>query len=212
MSKNLSQVYANLLLALDRRGVKVAKECQISNDEIVRKINSEDVIAITGTRGAEDPRGAAIVLCFLIPGDSKYLRTGDFRKLIQIKVRATSTAKPPTYEIIIVSEGGLSTHVRKQIEVFKTELPNVVIEEHPHKIFLMDITKHASVPEHSLADDAEVDEFCATYCLTRDRFQKILTTDPQAVWLGVRPGMVVKIVRPSETAGYAVAYRYCVRG
>lgn len=208
-----STVYGNLVLMMAHRGVVIPKETILGTESVIKALNDEETVSITGTRPAGDIRGAAAVTCILLSPSSKYLRTGDFRKLVerQISVMSAGGEKLPL-EVILVSKDGLSTHVKREIDAFKLRRPDVLIEDHTYRIFLINVTKHVSVPEHSIASEEEVARFCHSYCTSKDRFQKILTSDAQAVWLGVRSGMVVKILRQSETAGTALVYRYCVKG
>ena len=48
------------------------------------------------------------------------------------------------------------------------------------------------------------------YNITPDRLPKILNTDPVSVFIGAKPGQIVKITRESHTAKEAVAYRLVV--
>jgi len=69
--------------------------------------------------------------------------------------------------------------------------------------FVTDVPASPLVPVHSFADPAEF----ALTGLPKEQLPKILASDPPVVWLGGRRGDVLKIVRPSETAGLAVVYR-----
>jgi DNA-directed RNA polymerase subunit H (RpoH/RPB5) len=80
------------------------------------------------------------------------------------------------------------------------------------KQLIMNPTKHVLVPKHQrVAADAVADlkkELNLT-SLNRLPFIKY-HIDVQARWLGLTPGEVIKIIRPSVTAGETDVYRLCV--
>ena len=39
---------------------------------------------------------------------------------------------------------------------------------------------------------------------------KILSSDPLARYYGMKPGDILKIIRPSNCSGYSIYYRYCI--
>jgi len=73
-----------------------------------------------------------------------------------------------------------------------------------------DITRHKLVPLHTIASDKEKKELLEKYKITPDQLPKILNTDPVSVSIGAKPGQIVKVVRKSQTAKEAVAYRLVV--
>lgn len=200
------EVYTNLNQMMIRRGVVLA-DPELSTDQVAQKLNHYEFVTIAGTRPATDPRGKATVVSVLIAPNSKYSnKTGDFKKLLKGLPKTNDTL-----DVIFVSEKTLTVHIKKQLETFKKENPSIIVEDHDYNLFIIDPMRHVSVPPHSLATDEEIDKFCHMYCTTRDRLPKIIQSDPIAVWLGLRPGMVVAIGRRSLTAGMAEAYRYCVK-
>jgi len=70
-----------------------------------------------------------------------------------------------------------------------------------------DVNKHYLVPKHSKASDSEKQELFKKYGISERDLPKITVRDPTIAKLNVKEGDVIKIERPSPTAGIAVYYR-----
>ena len=72
------------------------------------------------------------------------------------------------------------------------------------------LLEHSYVPKHVIMNEAEIIEMKKKYNIKDDiEIPEISRFDPVAVAIGMRPGDVCKIVRPSKTAITANYYRLC---
>jgi len=73
------------------------------------------------------------------------------------------------------------------------------------------ILEHTLVPHHRVLTSDEVEKIKLRYNITEDtQFPDISRFDPVAQVIGIRPGQVCEIIRPSKTAINSYYYRICV--
>lgn len=75
---------------------------------------------------------------------------------------------------------------------------------------LVNITEHVLVPKHEPLSDDEKQALLKKYHLKESQLPRIKRDDPVARYFGLKRSEVVRIIRPSETAGRYVTYRLCV--
>lgn len=75
---------------------------------------------------------------------------------------------------------------------------------------LINIIDHRDVPKHEVMDEKEKQELLEKYGIKATNIPIILRDDAMARYLGLTPGEVVRILRPSPTSGTYVSYRICV--
>lgn len=202
------QVYENLVKMMAYRGAVVTSPVLDANT-VAQKLNLYDHVTIMATRGAADIRGKATLVTVLVaPGSAAGHKSADFKKLIKGLPKTANAG----IEYIIVTENVLTTHVEKQVAALRRENPTIDIGTHEYKYWLTEAPKSVQGVPHSIATKDEVDHLCRTRYTDPSTFPIIRQGECQAVWIGAKPGMVVRIDRLSETAGEAVAYRLCLPG
>ncbi|WP_232700470.1 DNA-directed RNA polymerase subunit H [Halobacterium wangiae] len=74
---------------------------------------------------------------------------------------------------------------------------------------MVDVSQHELVPEHTVLDEADVEEVLEDYDIERTELPKIRRKDP-ALPDDAELGDVVQIVRDSRTTDKAVVYRLVI--
>ena len=102
------------------------------------------------------------------------------------------------------------SHANKGWVAIEKDQYDKAIEHFKEAELLVDITQHQMVPEHQVLTQNEKSELLKRYRLKETQLPRIQPNDPVARYYGMKRGHVVKIIRPSETAGRYVTYRICM--
>lgn len=105
--------------------------------------------------------------------------------------------------IIVVRQGMTPSAKQSLVDM----APKYILEMFMEAELMINITEHELVPEHVVMTTEEKKELLQRYKLKEHQLPRIQQSDPVARYFGLKRGQVVRIVRPSETAGRYVTYR-----
>jgi DNA-directed RNA polymerase subunit H len=121
-------------------------------------------------------------------------------------------------EEILTKEDTLMIIVKEDMNETMTNLLKHIWEQDGILIIIQNIKRlqfnileHVLVPDHRVLNNEEVDRIKLKYNIIDDsQFPDISRFDPVAQIIGIRPGQVCEIIRPSKTAINTHYYRICV--
>jgi len=106
---------------------------------------------------------------------------------------------------ILVIKNEITHHARKCMQLLEPEL---IFDLFHQTDLMVNIMEHALVPLHIVLNDEEKSELLQRYNVKESQLPRMQKADAISKYLGLECGQVVKIVRPSETAGRYITYRF----
>lgn len=110
---------------------------------------------------------------------------------------------PLSYKILVIDDITDKTleylHSMHNLEVFKKNF------------FTMNIMKFCAQPKFEVLTEEEEKKFVQEYKIKHKQMLWLLSTDPVAIYYGLKKKQIVRIIRPSPLTGESITYR-CVVG
>lgn len=150
------------------------------------------------------------------PSDQIFVFWADEEKLgvAPVKNYVLRMEKEKITRAILILRRGITTFAKRILSEMAHPAdptkPKRIVELFEELELLVNITEHVFVPKHVLLSEDEKKTLLAKYKLKETQLPRIQHIDPIARFYGLQKGNVVKIIRPSETAGRYVTYRLVV--
>lgn len=140
---------------------------------------------------------------------SKTIRPSNLHEMIDDLYNLEETLTKDDTLFIIIKDEINETLVNELKEIWERDGIYVIIEN--IKRLQFNILKHILVPEHIVMNETQVEEIMKRYNISnKTQFPDISRFDPVSRAIGLRPGQVCHIIRPSKTSIKSDYYRICV--
>ena len=138
---------------------------------------------------------------------NKKLNVNNLRDIVDELFRLEETLTASDTLFIVVKDDINDSIITELVHVWETDGIFIVVESLRRLQF--NILEHSLVPKHEIISD--VNAIMKRHNLTdMEQFPEISRFDPVARAIGIRPGQVCRIIRPSKTAVTTEYYRVCV--
>jgi DNA-directed RNA polymerase subunit H (RpoH/RPB5) len=204
----ISQIFQsrkNVLELMERQGFDISGYANFSVSEInAMKLNNQ-LDMLLEQKGDSTENKKVYIRYYL----AKTIRPANLQEMIDDLFVLTETLKKTDTLYIIIKDMANETLINELKDIWERDGIFIVIES--IKCLQFNILKHTLVPEHRIISEDDVKNIMKRYNITdKVQFPDISRFDPVARAIGLRPGQVCHILRPSKTAITTDYYRICV--
>jgi DNA-directed RNA polymerase subunit H (RpoH/RPB5) len=214
-SQNLSnlipQIYKSRTILLDlmkSQGYNVSGYDGFSVNEVntMKTNNQLDMILdkIETEKNERNEKNRKIYIKYYL---AKALRPSNIQEMIDDLFSVEEVLTKNDTLLIVVKDEVNDTHINTIKHIWESEKIFIIII--PIKRLQFNILEHILVPKHRVLTESEKIRIKTKYNINDNQFPDISRFDPVAQAIGIRPGEVCEIIRPSKTAISARYYRIC---
>jgi DNA-directed RNA polymerase subunit H (RpoH/RPB5) len=211
-SSLISLVYKarkTILDLMDKQGYNIEDYSNFSINEVnsMKQNNQLDILLEKKSGGSGDlnPKRKIYIRFYL----TKMIRPANIQEMIDDLFNLEEILTKEDTLFIISKDEMNETIINELKHIWESDGIFVVIEN--IKRLQYNILNHILVPEHVIIHDKEVEEVMKKYNIkNKMEIPDISRFDPVARVIGLRPGDVCKITRPSKTAITTNYYRICI--
>ena len=210
-SNLISSIYKsrNILLELmESQGYNIDDNFEFNINEINAMFTNTqlDMILEKHQEDASTKRKNKIYIRYYL---AKTLKVQNIQEMIDDLFYVEEVLTKDDILYIIVKDEVNETLIKALKQIWEQDGIFIVIQ--PLKRLQFNILKHVLVPPHRILSKAETNIIRERYNIMDDtQFPEISRFEPVAQAIGIRPGEICEILRPSKTAITAKYYRICV--
>ena len=141
--------------------------------------------------------------------NEKTFRQQNVREVVDDLFYVEQVLAPEDTLLIVVRDEPNETLLQEVKHIWETAHIFVILI--PLKRLQFNVLKHELVPKHRVLNEREKMNIKRKYNVMSDyEFPELSRFDPVALAIGIRPGQLCEIIRPSKTAISSKYYRICV--
>jgi DNA-directed RNA polymerase subunit H (RpoH/RPB5) len=207
----ISQIYKSrntILELMGKQGYNISDYANFSVSEVnsMKQNNQLDMLLEKITEDVDSGRKNKIYIRYYL---GKAIRPANLQEMIDDLFLLTETLTRQDTLFIIIKDEPNETLINELKHIWEKDGIFIVIEN--IKRLQFNILNHVLVPLHTVLAESDVKLIMEKYNITsKSLFPDISRFDPVARVIGLRPGQVCHIVRPSKTAIEANYYRVCI--
>jgi DNA-directed RNA polymerase subunit H len=207
----ISTVYTSRNTILDlmgKQGYNIEDYANFSVNEVnsMKQNNQLDMLLEKKEENPVTKRKNKIYIRYYL---GKTIRPSNLQEMIDDLFNLEEILKKDDTLFIIIKDEINETLTNELKHIWESDGIFIVIEN--IKRLQFNILDHDLVPEHTIVSESEVVNVMKKYNITdKIQFPDISRFDPVARAIGLRPGQLCHIVRPSKTAIKADYYRICI--
>jgi DNA-directed RNA polymerase subunit H (RpoH/RPB5) len=209
LSVLISQIYQSrkiILELMDKQGFEVSGYSNFSVSEVNAMKQNNQLDMLLDSKSENGSNTNKIYIRYYL---AKNIRPANISEMIDDLFILTETLKKQDTLYIIIKDNVNETLINELKDIWERDGIFIIIEN--IKCLQFNILNHDLVPEHIVMSENEVKEIMEKYNITdKVQFPDISRFDPVARAIGLRPGQVCRIIRPSKTAIQTNYYRICV--
>jgi len=209
----ISQIYQSrkiVLELMDKQGFDVSGYANFSVSEInAMKLNNQLDMLLESKSETDSVKISTIKKIYIRYYLAKTIRPANIQEMIDDLFVLTETLNKNDTLYVIIKDNVNETLINELKHIWERDGIFIVIES--IKCLQFNILKHVLVPEHTVMEESDVTIIMTKYNITdKVQFPDISRFDPVARAIGLRPGQVCHIIRPSKTSITTDYYRICV--